>query len=420
MFLRAEVSLFMNNIDHPEVKLGVPALFLDTPDKLELFEEPTRFLRDRYVASGSTPSPHTWARAAYGLKSWFQFLQAIDRDWKEASEQDRIAFRDIYSDSISPKTGRPYGPAGIHSAMSVVRLFYQHCEGGGLYFGDIGGNYPSPENGAPKNRRTQSSAYNRLTQAKDRALPKLRPGVKIHPLTVRDLKSLLHHIGPQAADRDGDQRNARNRLICDLGWVVGLRLNEINSLTTLQFMTLVPDPAAPFVGMALTIQGKGNRTRQVMIPAWLVTDVHAYMNGERAAALRACSYKSKRMPTRLFLGHTDSNSAGKTITNSALQKMFREACLAVGLVTVVEKTDPETGAKYTYKTPRHSMHDLRHTYAVLTYHAERANGNPEPWKKIQAQLGHRSLQTTIDTYLAHVEVFTDHPGLLDIRRMLGL
>jgi integrase len=421
MFLRAEIVLFINNTDNPELKPSAPALFLETRDILGLFEEPTRFLGERYVRSGSTPSPHTWAKAAYGLKSWFQFLQAIDCDWPNASEQDRIDFRDVYLGSISQKTGRAFGTAGVHDAMVVVRSFYQHCAYRGTYHGDIGASSVAVEYKAPIHRdalvHTRSVGF---TKNRDRALPKLRPGVKIHPLTPRDLKNLLCHIGPQAGARDGDQRVARDRLICDLGWVVGLRLSEINNLTTLQFMSLSPDRGAPFVGMALTIQGKGKKTRQVMIPAWLVMDIQAYMEGERAASLRACKTKSRHPPMRLLLGHEHSGSAGRAITNAALQKMFREACLALGLVEIVEKTDPETGRKFMYKTPRHSIHDLRHTYAVLTYHAERANGNPEPWKKIQAQLGHSCLQTTIDTYLSHVEIFTDQPGLLDVRRMLGL
>jgi integrase len=421
MFLRAEIVLFINNTTELELKLGSPALFLETKDTLGLFEEPTRFLSKRYVQSGSTSSPHTWAKAAYGLKSWFQFLQAIDRDWPNASEQDRIDFRDVYLGSISQKTGRAYGTAGVHDAMVVVRSFYQHCAGRGTYHGDIGASLVPVQCKVPIDQdalaHSRSTGY---TKSRDLALPKLRPGVKIHPLTPRDLKNLLCHIGPQAGARDGDRRVSRDRLICDLGWAVGLRLNEINSLTALQFMTLVPDLGAPFAGMALTVQGKGNQTRQVMIPGWLVMDVQAYMDDERAASLRACKTKDRHPPRCLLLGHEHSGSAGKPITNAALQKMFREACLTLGLVTIVEKTDPETGMKFTYKTPRHSMHDLRHTYAVLTYHAERANGNAEPWKKIQAQLGHRNLQTTIDTYLSHVEIFTDQPGLLDVRRMLGL
>ncbi len=420
MFLRAEIVLFINNAANPELKQGVPALFLENRDKLDLFEEPTRFLGERYVRSGSTPSPHTWAKAAYGLKSWFQFLQAIDRDWQNASEQDRVDFRDAYLGSISQKTGRAYGAAGVRDAMVVVRAFYRHCTDRGAYHGDIGASSVAAEYKVQIDRdalaHTRSAS---VIGSRDRALPKVRPGVKIHPLTPRDLKNLLRHVGPQAGARDGDQRLARDRLICDLGWAVGLRLNEINSLTTLQFMTLSPDRCAPFVGMALTIlHGKGSKTRQVMIPAWLVMDVHAYMEGERAASLRAC--KSRHAPTRLLLGHEHSGSAGRPVTNAALQKMFREACLTLGLVEIVEKTDPETGARFTYKTPRHSMHDLRHSYAVLTYHAERGSGNAEPWKKIQAQLGHRNLQTTIDTYLSHVEIFTDQPGLLDVRKMLGL
>lgn len=422
MFLQSELVLFINNTDNPALKLGAPALFLETRDKLDLFEEPTRFLGERYVRSGSTPSPHTWAKAAYGLKSWFQFLQAIDRDWANASEQDRVDFRDVYLGSISSKTGRAYGAAGVHDAMVVVRSFYDHCTERGTYRGDIGASSvaaqykPSIGRDALAHIRTAGG-----TKSRDRALPKLRPGVKIHPLTPRDLKNLLCHIGPQADARDGDQRVARDRLICDLGWAVGLRVNEINDLTTLQFMSLVPDLGAPFVGMALTIlNGKGNKTRQVMIPAWLVMNVQAYMDDERAASLRARKTKTRHPPTRLLLGHEHSSRAGKPVTNAALQKMFREACLTLGLVEMVEKTDPETGTKFTYKTPRHSMHDLRHSYAVLTYHAERANGNAEPWKKIQAQLGHSNLQTTIDTYLSHVEIFTDQPGLLDVRRMLGL
>lgn len=422
MFLRAELVLFINNTDNSELKPGAPALFLDTRNKMDLFEEPTRFLDERYVRSGSTASPHTWAKAAYGLKSWFQFLQAIDLDWLNAGEQDRIDFRDTYLGSISQKTGRAYGSAGVRDAMIVIRSFYQYCADRGMYYGDIGASSVAAECKVPIDRdalvHTRSAG---IIRNRDRALPKLRPGVKIHPLTPRDLKNLLFHVGPQAGARDGDQRVARDRLICDLGWAVGLRLNEINSLTTLQFMTLSTDHCAPFVSMALTVHhGKGNKTRQVMIPAWLVMDVHAYMEGERAASLRACSTKNRYLPTRLLLGHEHSGSAGKPITNAALQKMLREACLSLGLVEIIEKTDPETGTKFTCKTPRHSMHDLRHSYAVLTYHAERANGNAEPWKKIQAQLGHRNLQTTIDTYLSHVEIFTDQPGLLDVRRMLGL
>lgn len=422
MFLGAQLTLFINDTDHHELKQGQPAFFLETPDQQKLFEEPTGFLNEHYVQSGSTPSPHTWSKAAYSLKSWFQYLQAVDRDWLTASEQDRRDYRDAYLTSISPKTGKLYGGAGVRDAMVVVRAFYEHCSEIGVYQGDIGRFLPVEESRIPTDQ--DAFAHTRHlphTRLKDRALPKVRPGVKIHPIRVADLRKLLRHIGPQAGDRQGDKRPSRDRLIFDLGWAVGLRLDEINSLTTLQFLDLCPDPATPFVSMSLMVhRGKGNKARQVAIPTWLVIDAVAYIEGERAESLRACRAKSRHPPTRLLLSHVTSRSAGQPITNGAIQKMVREACFDLGLIDTIEKKDPFTGEVFLDKVPKHSVHDLRHTYAVLTYHAERMNGNPEPWKKIQAQLGHEHLQTTLNTYLRYVDIFDDQPGMTDVKRMLAL
>ena len=422
MFLKAQLTLFINDTDYQDLKQGQPALFLETADRHKLFEEPTRFLNDHFVHGGSTPSPHTWAKAAYSLKSWFQYLQAIGRDWLIATEEDRRKYRDAYLTSISPKTGMLYGPTGVRDSMTVVRRFYEHCSEIGAYQGDIGGLSRVIEGRVLIDQDALAHTRHPMqTRLKDRALPKARPSGKIHPLRVMDLRNLLQHIGPQAGDRQGDQRPSRDRLICDLGWAVGLRLDEINSLTTLQFLDLCPDPTTPFVGMPLTIlKGKGSKTRQVSVPTWLVIDTIEYIEGERAESLRAFRMSSRNRSTRLLLAHLNSNSAGRPITNGAIQKMFREACFALGMVNTIEKTDPITGELFQDKIPKHSIHDLRHTYAVLTYHAERKNGNAEPWKKIQAQLGHEKLQTTINTYLRYVEIFTDQPGLTDVRRMLGL
>jgi integrase len=54
--------------------------------------------------------------------------------------------------------------------------------------------------------------------------------------------------------------------------------------------------------------------------------------------------------------------------------------------------------------PRHRYHDLRHTYALWTYHALVEQGISEPWKIIQSLLGHAHLSTTLDTYLRVVNV----------------
>lgn len=420
-FFDDEIVLLIHDGSHPELKAGQPAIFLESAGKAALFEEPTRFLWDQFVSSGSSPSVHTWSKAAYSLKSWFQFLQAVGKHWLDASAEDRRSYRDAYLTSVSPRTGQPYGAQGISGSMSVIRSFYAYAGRKGWYVGDLGDHVGSNTENIEIDRDAlaHTRSVGRL-KAKDRDLPKARPIVVIHPLMVRDLTNLLHHVGPQAANRQGDQRAARDRLICDFGWVVGLRLAEVISLTTLQFLSLNPDPDSPYLDLELIVQGKGKKTRQVAIPTWLVLDAIEYINGERAEAIRARKGGPRYAPIQLLVGRLDSPRRGQPISKDAIQKMMREACVALGFVMTIEKSLPEIGEVFHDKVPKHSYHDLRHTYAVLTYHAEVANGNAEPWKKIQAQLGHSHLSTTIDTYLAHVQIFTNRPGLLSVRHMIGL
>ncbi|MDR7049200.1 integrase [Duganella sp. 3397] len=421
MFHQAELVLFINSYENSGLRAGAPALFLETKNSAVLFEAPTTFLTERYVRSGAQQSRHTWAKAAYALKSWFEYLQAIGKHWHDAGELDRINYRDAYLSAISPKTGRLYGSAGVRDNMTVIREFHHFCGTKNIYDGDIGITHSVQLRTSIDRDFLAHTRSSPRFGNKDYALPKVRPGTKIHPIAASDLRGLLNHVGPQAAHRIGDLRPARDRLICDFGWAVGLRLDEINRLTTLQFLHLVPDMKAPFISLPLTIHdGKGKKTRQVAVPAWLVMDALAYIDGDRATSLRAGKNGGRGRPLNLILANLNSKSPGQPITNSAVQKMFRQACLSLGVVETVRKEVPLTGTRLLAQVPKHSIHDLRHTYAVLTYHAERVNGNAEPWKKIQAQLGHSQLQTTIDTYLSHVEIFTAQPGLVDVRGMLGL
>ena len=421
MFLDGDVVLFINHSEDSGLKIGAPAVFLEGPDSAVLFEEPTTFLYERYVRSGAILSPHTWAKAAYALKSWFEYLQSTAMDWRDAGEQDRINFRDAYLSSISPKTGRLYGFAGVRDSLTVIREFYLFCATRNVYGGDVGGgHYSAVHIPIDRNFLAHTHILPNIS-SRDHALPIVRSETRIHAISATDLRSLLNHVGPQAAHRAGDMRPSRDRLICDFGWAVGLRLDEINRLTTLQFLHLVPDTRVPFANLPITIHhGKGGKTRQVAVPAWLVMDVLAYVKGERAESIRSRPTSARNLTHNLLLAHVSSKSSGQAVTNSAIQKMFRQACLSLGIVKTVEKIEPLRGLRRLAQVPKHSVHDLRHTYAVLTYHAERLHGNSEPWKKIQAQLGHSHLQTTIDTYLAHVEIFTDQQGLLDVRGMLGL
>jgi integrase len=100
--------------------------------------------------------------------------------------------------------------------------------------------------------------------------------------------------------------------------------------------------------------------------------------------------------------------------------MFSLACRQCGITENVAWINHVTGEKRVKVVPKHSFHDLRHNCAVLTYHAEINSGNPEPWKVVQVKLGHKSVKTTIDTYLAHVTIFGEKQNIVDVRKMIGL
>lgn len=394
-FLKRELILVKSDDSHSPLQVGQPFFFLESETEVAIFEEPTIFLSEKYVFTRRA-LPSTWEKVAYSLKSWFQFLQASEIHWRYADASIRLDFRDSYLSSISANTGQVFGAKGVSDTMAVVRKFYQFAQNRGWYEGDLG------------------------AEGEDTDLPKVRPSSVIHPISVSNLKKLINHLGPQASNRNGDLRPCRDRLIADLGWVVGLRISEVLSLTTFQFLSLSFDPSTPYVDLRLQVLGKGGKTRQCAIPTWLVIDVVEYINTERAASLKSANGKKHTRNAQLFLAHISSSRRGNPISVDAVQSIIRAACFALGLISTVQKQNTETFEVFEAKSADHSFHDLRHTYAVLTYHAEVKNGNPEPWKKIQAQLGHSSLQTTIDIYLRHVHLFHQSPGLLNIRKMIDL
>jgi len=422
-FLQSELVVYFNKTQINGLRPGQPMFFLYSPSRAHLFEEPTRFLDEEFVRNGRSPSVHTWLAAGEALKSWFQWLQAIKKDWSDATGQDRLAYRDAYLISISPRTGQQYEPSTIASRMRIVRQYYRFAQHHGWYSGDLASGVAGDETRLKIPISQDAMVHTERGSRRkpiDRDLPKPRPKIVIHPLQLTELKALINHCGPQAGHRNGDMRPARDRLFVDLGWMVGLRVDEIRELTTLQFLNLHPESDAPLVSHPLEIIGKGRKTRQVAIPGWLVEDAIAYINGERTEALTMGGISSRTAKTTLFLSGAESSRPGRPISKRRLQQIMEQACISVGLTKTMEFINPETQEKYYRVRQKHSVHDLRHTAAVLLYHAERLAGNAEPWTKVSKQLGHDLVQTTIKIYLQHVEIFGEKQRLTDVRKMIGI
>jgi integrase/recombinase XerC len=149
--------------------------------------------------------------------------------------------------------------------------------------------------------------------------------------------------------------------------------------------------------------------RDVNVPNYLVPDLHAYIDGERkeciAVGRRYWIKKKSDEPKALFVNGVDAHqNAGKPVSADTLSSAFRRAVIKAGVTEWVMKMDPNTGELRQVTVPRHRYHDLRHTYALWTYHALVEQGISEPWKIIQSLLGHAHLSTTLDTYLRVVNV----------------
>lgn len=420
-FQDAELAVFFSPESRGGVKDGQPIFFLWGPSIVSVFEEPTWFMHKNYVLRGRSESRHTWASAAYDLKCWFQYIQARGVHWSEANEHERETFADDYSQSISPRTGHEYGDRTINRRLSTVRAFYHFARQQGWYLGDIGkfvemrciSSAPIDVDALAHTRSSYGSVIER-----DPLLRKVGRNDVIRPLMVSDLRKLLTSVSQNAVARQGDMCRVRDRIILDCGWVCGMRLNDVVSLTTLKFLSLTVEPGQEFQDFPVIVEkSKGKVTRLTSVPGWLVLDIQHYILTERASSAKA---GRARAETRLFLGHANSKSAGKPISRSAIQKLMAQACQRVGIVETVEKVDSETGENIHKIVPKHSFHDLRHNCAVLTYHAEKTRGNVEPWKTVQVKLGHKSLKVTMDVYLAYVELFGKEHRVTDIRRLLGL
>lgn len=418
-FLNAEISLFISPEEKGDVKKGQPIFFLWESSYVSIFEEPSWFLYKRYVINNSTPSEHTWAAGAFDLKTWFQYLRARGIDWREAGECERESFCSDYARSISPRTGREFANETINRRLSIVKEFYSFARKQTAYVGDIGeGIKESLSFVSPIDRNFlvhTDFASRRFIQA-DSLLLKVGRKERIKPFLLKDLKKLRALVGVENLQEN--LINNRDRLIIDLGWVCGLRLNDVINLTTLKFLSLVIEPGQELVDFPILIEkGKFNVSRIASIPGWLILDIQRYISEERSRAIKMGKVK---IGTNLFVGHANSKRAGRPISRNAIQKMINNACHRAGIIETVEFFDLEENKLRQKTVARHSYHDLRHNCAVFTYHAEKALGNPEPWKIVQIKLGHKSLNVTIDTYLSYVEIFGERSGITDMRRFLGL
>lgn len=396
------------------LKAGAPAFF--ATDTGELLEAPTRFLRSRFVQSGKAASKLTWRKAAYALATWWDFLDALKLEWALAIKDDLLKYRDIYLESISPSTGQTYEPSTVSYRMSVIGEFYRHQAARGEYAGTI----LQPTEGSvaidDSNLRSPDHPYASSTKRQDidyDIFPKANSANLIRPYTQKDWACLMKSLGslPSAG---GTGESCRDALLLTVALVLGIRISELTGLTSYQFLSITD--ATLFSQHHLEVKGKGSKKRMITCPGWIVLEINLYIAVERESAARTLG---KRISAALFLTSLGSKRPGRPLSNRRIQEIHNHACIRAGLLRPVMRDLDGSGIPKPVNVARYRVHDLRHTYAVWTYHSLKQAGDPEPWKLIQAQLGHRHLATTLNTYLRYVAIFDKSVPVADLRTIMN-
>jgi integrase len=392
--------------------------FLIDDDTHQIVEPALLFLVDAYLTKTGSWNRNTAKRAAYDLLDWWRFLDYHGRPWDLADGRDLDAYRDSMIGQISPRTFEVYKAATIRARRTLVRRFYGWARKRGWYTGGLEEAKEVREVYLSADRDPLVHLHSGQCRIEvDPGAPRSsgRPGDKVRPLIGGDSNNgsfprIAKHLGPLPSERGADDPTpSRDRLAAELSVSTGLRVDEVAKLTIFQILDLPVDgDLERFTTMQVT-KTKRLVERDVNVPNYLIPDLHAYIDGERseclAVARRHWLKKKSDEPKVLFVNGVDARqSAGKPVSADTLSAAFRRAVIKTGLTQWVAKSDPDTGEVRQALAPQHRYHDLRHTYALWTYHALVEQGTSEPWKIIQSLLGHAHLSTTLDTYLRVVNV----------------
>lgn len=379
-------------------------------DQLSTSIEPILlWLSSAYPPKRGMWRPATVEAAAYDLCDWWRFLAHESRQWDEVTSDDLAAYRDGLLAAVSVRQRKAFDPRTIGRRVRAVGAFYEWAARHGYFLGDP----ISPKKLQTVARSIDHDALAHTGATTYRGVHTLVPrqgrdaDERLSPLTSVEWRDVAAALGPLPSQQSTHKGLSRDRLASEVSLWTGMRVDEVAGLTVHQILDLACAPLDTSMAVIELTRTKGLRRRKVLLPHHVVKELIAYIDGEREEAVAvARRYGLKKAPIALFVnGCGARNHAGRPIKPYTLSESFRRAVEAVGLRRRVQRVDPYTREEFVSQVPAHTFHDLRHTFAVFLYQAEVASGNAEPWKIVQARLGHKHLKTTMDTYLRIVDIF---------------
>nr|WP_294637960.1 hypothetical protein [uncultured Rhodococcus sp.] len=382
----------------------------------------------------------TLRKYAFTLATWMGFLDAIEYCWREAGSDQIDAFKFWrMTDAANPL--RVAGGT-VRSDLVAISTFYEWAH---RIYGVTNPVLRTAVRGH-RPREIATEAY--------QATP--------HVVRDRDVKWLdpagyrrWRDIGLRGLDRRGREaegsrgRNAqRDSAFADGLYGTGLRLSEWASVLMVELP--VDDASRGFTTCRLAAAcAKGSRGRRFWMPRETLTDVHAYVEGERARAVRRARREGRydRIPERRIVIRTlggrrielrDRGGATSVVSLDALDPAARlhlfhddAGGLSPASLWVNEDGMPRIphGWQHTFVTANRRVeregliglaataHMLRHSFALrwfsvgrLLYERRFAHLDAEEMRDYRAQfgdtwyfvmtlLGHADVATTMNTYL---------------------
>lgn len=399
------------NLKENRIPSGFRLLFTED---MRLVEPAFFFLLDTCAPTGKMRSENTQKTYADHLYEAFSYFEAAEICWNEVDIDDLRAYSVALHSTISSHTRQLLERRTIKARMRLIVQFYEWAFGKKLINESMRDkiiNVSAPID----NRSLAHLSSNKQAIRTSSLLLKDSSGAEVDAISRADLPLLMHELGPLPPDEGQklcDSRPTRTRLAATVSINSGMRIDEVIGLEKWQILSLkflIGEPLAP-VALYLT-RTKGLRPRTVYLPSWLVGALHWYIDNERQAVIDAAKKKGKfrrtnSEPQALFLNGFTANPAflGEAVKADTFQREMREACLRSGLVRKERGVDPNTNELLILNKPKYTFHGLRHTYAITLYSSKTKQGDKEPWKTVQASLGHKSLKTTVDTYLRSIQI----------------
>lgn len=380
------------------------------------------YMTDKHLTRNLTYNANTVEAYSSDLLDWMRFCARFEIPWNKATWADLGRYVDSMN-LVSPHHNQTFRQATVSRRLVPIQQLYQWATE----------NLPDLCSAAPEGTlfKAANVAYflddrrkelrQRVGYGKESTEDILLPNA-MQPSEVEAVLKLIgpppmsnteHEISGGAGlavtpnkEHDKTEKTSVAHLGMDIACQAGLRVSEVVGLRIKLFSKFRAAKILPArhydVG---PFRRKGGKFKTVKFHGMLLQKVLDYIEGERKIAMGGLGADHG-----FLLVHRGGRFQGLPITKSTLQRRFSEACITAGLTRSVSKVKPINGDWKLTTTvveirAAFTFHDLRHTFAVWMYYARKADGDAEPWKYIQEQLGHEDVTTTIKTYLKVTQDF---------------